>query len=66
MLRQENLADLFLVFPSQTAVYFMIDKHSYEQVHLNVEPKSLYEFLNSGDQLYSRFDSSNSGQMHPR
>ena len=27
----------------------MIDKHSYEQVHLKVEPKSfLYEFLNSG------------------
>ena len=34
------------------AVYFMIDRHSYEQVHLNVEPKSfLYEFLNSGDPL---------------
>ena len=31
----------------------MIDKHSYEQVHLKVEPKSfLYEFLNSGDPLY--------------
>ena len=27
----------------------MIDRHSYEQVHLKVEPKSfLYEFLNSG------------------
>ena len=36
------------------AVYFTIDKHSYEQVHLKVEPKSfLYEFLNSGDPLYS-------------
>ena len=35
------------------AVYFMIDRHSYEQVHLKVEPKSfLYEFLNSGDPLY--------------
>ena len=35
------------------AVYFMIDKHSYEQVHLKVEPKSfLYEFVNSGDPLY--------------
>ena len=31
----------------------MIDKHSYEQVQLKVEPKSfLYEFLNSGDPLY--------------
>ena len=35
------------------AVYFMTDKHSYEQVHLKVEPKSfLYKFLNSGDPLY--------------
>ena len=34
------------------AVYFMIDRHSYEQVHLKVEPKSfLYEFLNGGDPL---------------
>ena len=34
------------------AVYFTIDKHSYEQVHLKLEPKSfLYEFLNSGDPL---------------
>ena len=34
------------------AVYFTIDKHSYEQVHLKVEPKSfLYKFLNSGDPL---------------
>ena len=31
----------------------MIDRHSNEQVHLKVEPKSwLYEFLNSGDALY--------------
>ena len=31
----------------------MIEKHSYEQIHLKVEPKSfLYEFLNSGDPLY--------------
>ena len=31
----------------------MIDKHSYEQVHLKVEPKSfLYKFLNSGDLLH--------------
>ena len=31
----------------------MIEKHSYEQVHLKVEPKSfLYEFLNSEDLLY--------------
>ena len=37
-----------------SAVYFMTDRHSYEQVHLKVEPKSfLYEFLNSGDPLYS-------------
>ena len=35
------------------AVYFTMDKHSYEQIHLKVEPKSfLYEFLNSGDPLY--------------
>ena len=35
------------------AVYFTIDKHSYEQVYLEVEPKSfLYEFLNSRDPLY--------------
>ena len=35
------------------AVYFTIDKHSYEQVHQKVEPKSfLYKFLNSGDPLY--------------
>ena len=35
------------------AVYFMIDKHSYEQVHLKAEPKSfLYELINSGDPLY--------------
>ena len=35
------------------AAYFMIDKHTYEQVHLKVEPKGfLYEFLNSGDPLY--------------
>ena len=35
------------------AVYFTIDKYSYEQVLLKVEPKSfLYEFLNSGDPLY--------------
>ena len=35
------------------AVYFTIDKHSYEQVHFKVEPKSfLYEFLKSGDPLY--------------
>ena len=35
-----------------SAVYFMIDKHSYEQGHLKVDPKSLlYEFLNSGDPL---------------
>ena len=37
------------------AVYFMIDKHSYEQVHSKVEPKSflhVYEFLNGGDPLY--------------
>ena len=35
------------------AVYFMIDRHSYEQVYLKVESKSLlYEFLNSGDPLY--------------
>ena len=34
------------------AVYFMIDKHSCEQVHLEVKPKSfLYDFLNSGDTL---------------
>ena len=32
----------------------MIDRHSYEQVYLKVEPKSfLYEFLNSGDPLQS-------------
>ena len=38
------------------AVYFTIDKHSYEQVHLKVEPKSfLYEFLNSGDPLYHEY-----------
>ena len=37
----------------QFDVYFTIDKHSYEQDHLKVEPKSfLYEFLNSGDPLY--------------
>ena len=30
------------------AVYFTIDNHSYEQVHLKDEPKSfLYEFLNT-------------------
>ena len=35
------------------AVYFTINKHSYEQVYLKVEVKSfLYEFLNSGDPLY--------------
>ena len=33
----------------------MIDKHSYEHVHLKVEPKSfLYEFLNSGDPMYCK------------
>ena len=34
-------------------VYSMIDRHSYEQVHLKVEPKSFsYEFLYSRDPLY--------------
>ena len=33
----------------------MIDRHSYEQVHLKVEPKSfIYEFLNSRDPLYGK------------
>ena len=40
----------------------MIDRHSYEQVHLKVEPKSfLYEFLNSGDPLYP--SSSKTGKL---
>ena len=39
----------------------MIDKHSYKQVNLKVEPKSfLYEFLNSGDPLYLNLFPSNS------
>ena len=50
-------SEVFKLFKTETlnfAVYFMIDRHSYEQVHLKVEPKSfLYEFLNSGDPLYS-------------
>ena len=33
--------------------YFVIDKHFFEQIFQKVEPKNfLYEFLNSGDQLY--------------
>ena len=33
----------------------MIDKHSYERVHLKIEPKSfLHKFLNSGDPLHRK------------
>ena len=46
----------FLSFETENlnfAVYCMIDKHLYEQVHLKVEPENfLYKFLKSRNPLY--------------